>query len=258
MKRIQLFLSSSPAISSRKTAVLISIMLHLALITLLINTPMVKNISKPRILVVTLQNDSEISAKESVSARSASIQSPKNFVKTERLLDSRQSAAAVRSRSGSLEEDMPAPVSEKASAENQTSEKATLNLSMPSIAATTDTSVSRASQSGIADGNDSAENTPMHVIDSRFGDRGAPTFLHQEMPVYPALARRLGKEGRVLLKLLIDADGKLVDVEVVEAAGYGFTEASVTAVKNSTYAPGYRDGMKVATRALLPVRFNLQ
>ena len=96
------------------------------------------------------------------------------------------------------------------------------------------------------------------VGEARFGEAGAPFFLYQEMPAYPVQARRLGMEGRVVLKLLIDANGKLLNVEVVESAGYGFTEASIEAVKKSTYAPGVRDGIKVATRALLPIRFRLQ
>jgi len=95
-------------------------------------------------------------------------------------------------------------------------------------------------------------------IESRFGDSGAPYFIHQEMPVYPALARKMGKEGRVLLKLFIDANGRLQNIEVVEAAGFGFTEATMEAVKKSKYAPGYYKGMKVATKVLLPVRFRLQ
>lgn len=110
---------------------------------------------------------------------------------------------------------------------------------------------------GMGDGKTTEGNT-VSPAETRFGDRGAPAFVYQEIPVYPALARRLGMEGRVLLKLLIDADGKLLNVEVIESAGYGFTEASIEAVKKSTYAPGVRDGVKVATLALLPVRFRLQ
>jgi periplasmic protein TonB len=87
---------------------------------------------------------------------------------------------------------------------------------------------------------------------------GAPVFIHREMPVYPVLARRLGKEGKVILKLLIDRNGKMQNVEVVEHAGFGFTEAAVAAVKKSTYAPASRNGENVTTRALLPVRFRLQ
>lgn len=94
--------------------------------------------------------------------------------------------------------------------------------------------------------------------ETQFGNMGAPTFIHREMPVYPMLARRLGKEGKVILKLLIDMHGKLQNVEVVEPAGFGFTEAAIAAVKNSTYAPASRNGEKVTTTALLPIRFYLQ
>ena len=94
--------------------------------------------------------------------------------------------------------------------------------------------------------------------ETKFGQAGAPFFLYQAIPAYPAQARRLGMEGRVVLKLLIDANGELVHIEVVESAGYGFTEASIAAVKKSTYAPGVRNGVKVATRALLPISFRLQ
>jgi len=101
-------------------------------------------------------------------------------------------------------------------------------------------------------------NIHQSIVESKFGDNGSPAFIHQKIPVYPILARRLGKEGKVLLKLLIDANGKLQNIEVVEPAGFGFTEAAVEAVKKSTYAPGYRNGERVLTKALLPVRFQLQ
>lgn len=106
--------------------------------------------------------------------------------------------------------------------------------------------------------NPSKGNTKEGIIESKFGDTGSPAFIHQEIPVYPLLARRLGKEGKVLLKLLIDTTGKLQNIEVVEYAGFGFTEAAIEAVKKSTYAPGYRNGERVAMKALLPVRFQLQ
>lgn len=96
------------------------------------------------------------------------------------------------------------------------------------------------------------------IVETRFGEMGAPAFIHREMPVYPIMARRLGKEGRVILKLLIDRSGKLQKVEVVEFAGFGFTEAAIAAVKNSTYLPASRNGEKITTKALIPIRFHLQ
>jgi periplasmic protein TonB len=96
------------------------------------------------------------------------------------------------------------------------------------------------------------------ITETQFGEMGAPAFIHRKMPFYPILARRLGKEGKVILKLLIDRNGRLQNVEVVEHAEFGFTEAAVAAVKKSTYAPASRNGENVTTRAILPVRFRLQ
>jgi len=96
------------------------------------------------------------------------------------------------------------------------------------------------------------------VVDTQFGNIGAPAFLHRELPVYPKLARRMEKEGKVVLKLLIGMDGKLNSVEVIEPAEYGFTEAAVEAVKKSTFIPAHVNGKKVASRAILSVRFTLK
>lgn len=102
-----------------------------------------------------------------------------------------------------------------------------------------------------------AEKIPV-PIDTEFGSAIAPSFLHREMPVYPAFARKLGKEGRVVLRLTINERGELVDVEVVEREGFGFVDAAVEAVRKSTFAPAYKNGRPVPSRALLPVRFTLR
>ncbi len=94
-------------------------------------------------------------------------------------------------------------------------------------------------------------------MERSLGATGAPAFINRVLPVYPSLARRMGKEGRVVLKLLIDRDGRLRDIEVVESAGFGFLEAAITAAKQSTYAPAVRNGEAVTSRAILPVRFRL-
>jgi len=95
-------------------------------------------------------------------------------------------------------------------------------------------------------------------IETRFGASVAPAFLHREMPIYPLMARKLGREGRVMLKLTIDENGNLLDVEVIEKAGFGFTEAAVEAVKKSTFLPAKKGGKPIASRALLPIKFQLE
>jgi len=95
-------------------------------------------------------------------------------------------------------------------------------------------------------------------VDTEFGAAVAPSFLHREMPVYPVFARKLGKEGKVVLRLTIDERGNLLNVEVMDTAGYGFVESAVDAVKKSTFLPAKKNGKPVASRALLPVSFRLR
>lgn len=93
------------------------------------------------------------------------------------------------------------------------------------------------------------------LIETEFGKSGAPVFLHRQMPVYPMMARKLGKEGKVVLRLHINEKGKLLNIEVVEPAGYGFTESAIEAVKMSTFAPAYDKGTSIESKALLTIRF---
>ena len=83
--------------------------------------------------------------------------------------------------------------------------------------------------------------------------------MRQSMPQYPRQARRLGKEGVVVLKLFIDENGRLVNVQVVKDPGYGLAEAAaVEAVKSSSFQPAKHIGTPVACRCLLPVKFVLR
>lgn len=96
------------------------------------------------------------------------------------------------------------------------------------------------------------------VIETEFGASGAPAFLKRQMPVYPTMAKKLGKQGKVVLRLFINEKGRLLNVEVVEPAGYGFTESAMEAVKMSTFFPAHENGIGIASKALLSIRFVLK
>jgi TonB family protein len=91
----------------------------------------------------------------------------------------------------------------------------------------------------------------------RFGGPDGPRFLHREVPEYPLYARRRRKEGKVLLLLQITAQGRLSSAEVMETSDPVFVGPSLEAVKRSTFAPAIRNGVSVAVKALLPIRFTL-
>ena len=91
-----------------------------------------------------------------------------------------------------------------------------------------------------------------------FGSSDGPRFLRKTMPAYPPVAKRLQKEGNVLLRVTIDERGRPVDVEIVKGAGFGFDEEAVKAVQCSTFVPAKKEGKPLACKVLLPIRFVLK
>ncbi len=90
-----------------------------------------------------------------------------------------------------------------------------------------------------------------------FGSPGGPRFLHKVMPAYPLFARKQDREGTVLLRVTINEAGRVVDIEVLKKAGFGFDEEAVKAIRESTFVPAMKEGKTLTCRALLPVRFEL-
>lgn len=130
-----------------------------------------------------------------------------------------------------------------------------------SILTSGDKAVSEKSLLNVKAGGDSVAKIIGHgnaVIESEFGSANAPSFLKRVMPEYPRLARRLGKEGKVVLRLFIDGHGKLLSVEVIEKAGHGFDEAAIEAVKASSFQPARLNSRPVNCKAILPISFRLQ
>ena len=92
----------------------------------------------------------------------------------------------------------------------------------------------------------------------QFGSGAGPTFLHRVLPVYPAAAKRIGKEGKVVVKLSIDEKGNLFNIEVIERTGDDFAEAAMDALRHSTFLPAKMDGKPVASKAMLTIRFTMK
>ena len=95
-------------------------------------------------------------------------------------------------------------------------------------------------------------------VERSFGTSEGPRFVHKVIPDYPLSARRMRREGAVVLRLHIDEQGRLLEARVVERAGYGLDEAALDAVRRSTFAPATQAGVPVACWATLAVRFVLE
>lgn len=91
-----------------------------------------------------------------------------------------------------------------------------------------------------------------------FGGKNGPSFKYFVKPEYPAQARRQGITGEVLLRILVNADGKAERIEVRKSAHDALTRAAREAVLRSTFHPLLRDGAPVSCWTLLPVTFTLE
>jgi len=87
-------------------------------------------------------------------------------------------------------------------------------------------------------------------IDSRYRD------LFQ--PAYPADERLAEHEGRVVVRVLVGADGRVKQVEAVSAASPAFLEATRRqALTKWRFTPATRDGVAVEAWQQMAVRFQL-
>ncbi|MFZ5500067.1 MAG: energy transducer TonB [Pseudomonadota bacterium] len=78
-------------------------------------------------------------------------------------------------------------------------------------------------------------------------------------PTYPAIARRLGEEGTVVLRVELDETGAVVFAEVKTSSGARrLDEAALAAVKTWRCTPARRNGQPVRATALQPFKFVLQ
>jgi protein TonB len=77
-------------------------------------------------------------------------------------------------------------------------------------------------------------------------------------PVYPTLARQEGREGDVVVRLFIDAEGRVEDARVIEAAGHGFDESALEYARKLRFRPARTATHAVAFRIDWTVEFHVR
>ncbi len=84
-----------------------------------------------------------------------------------------------------------------------------------------------------------------------------PKLLRRPSPRFPMMAQRLNKkEAKVVLRVLIDENGKVIKAEVSgEEQGFGFDDEAMSAARKSTYEPATKDGVPVKFWHTLAVEF---
>lgn len=84
-------------------------------------------------------------------------------------------------------------------------------------------------------------------------------YLHNPRPVYPARSRRLGEQGKVIVRVLIGVDGLAQKAEIRQSSGFEqLDEAALNTVKNWRYVPGKRAGVVEAMWFNVPINYVLE
>ena len=81
----------------------------------------------------------------------------------------------------------------------------------------------------------------------------------QSLPIYSLMSKRMGEQGRVVVRVLISVDGVPQQAEVHQSSGFGRLDRSaVEAAMRSRYVPLKRGGIPEATWVLAPIEFKLE
>ena len=100
------------------------------------------------------------------------------------------------------------------------------------------------------------------VASAASATRTAPRFdaayLHNPRPVYPPLSRRLGEEGKVLLRVRVSAEGQPIAVDVEESSNFErLDEAARQVVARWRFVPARHGDEPVEATVIVPIVFRL-
>ena len=84
-----------------------------------------------------------------------------------------------------------------------------------------------------------------------------PEVAREFKGAYPDEARRAGIEGVVQLRIVVDDEGRVVDVKMLNGPGYGLNEAAREWIKKFVFKPAVKGGEAVSTTIVFNFRFLL-
>lgn len=83
-------------------------------------------------------------------------------------------------------------------------------------------------------------------------------YLNNPAPDYPGMSRRIGEEGRVMLKVLVNAEGNAESVQLEQSSGSErLDQAAIKAVKRWRFVPAQLAGQALSAYVLVPIKFSL-
>jgi protein TonB len=85
-----------------------------------------------------------------------------------------------------------------------------------------------------------------------------PAIIKQVKPQYPPIAYSNKIEGKVVVKILVDTDGKVLDTKLVQSSNEIFNEEAMAAVKQWAFKPAILNKKPVKFWYNAPIIFKLE
>ena len=84
-------------------------------------------------------------------------------------------------------------------------------------------------------------------------------YLNNPPPTYPPQSRRFGEQGKVLLGVLVNANGGVEQVNLRKSSGYQrLDQAAQDSVKQWRFVPAKRGDQAVTAWVVVPISFSLE
>ncbi|QFY44241.1 TonB family protein [Candidatus Methylospira mobilis] len=84
-------------------------------------------------------------------------------------------------------------------------------------------------------------------------------YLDNPAPAYPPQSRSEGEQGKVLLRVLVNAHGVAEQVDIRRSSGYiRLDEAARIAVRQWKFVPAQQNGQPLSAWVLVPISFSLE
>jgi protein TonB len=105
----------------------------------------------------------------------------------------------------------------------------------------------------------SAAPTPSAAAPAATPARFDADYIDNPKPIYPAISRRMREEGRVLLRVRVDANGHTIEAQLHTSSGYERLDSvALATVARWKFVPARLGSEPVAATVLVPIVFSLR
>lgn len=96
------------------------------------------------------------------------------------------------------------------------------------------------------------------ISEYEIGSIEGPKIVGNFKPSYPYILKKRGIEGVVVLKLLIDENGKMLEYDVIEKTNDEFLKSVLKEIEKVSFKPAMISNVPVKSYGILKVKFKLE